>query len=45
MVVVCCSLQSILIPQRGRAIAVISGGIVPLGSQLGDAKLVRISEA
>lgn len=37
-------LQSVLIPQRGRAIAVISGVTVPLGSQLGDAKLVRISE-
>ena len=37
-------LQSVLIPQRGRSVAVIGGVTVPLGGHLGEAKLIRLSE-
>lgn len=37
-------LQSVMIPQRGRSVAVIGGVTVPLGGHLGEAKLIRLSE-
>ncbi len=37
-------LQSVLLPQRGRPVAVISGVTVVLGSSYGGAKLVRVTE-
>jgi MSHA biogenesis protein MshK len=37
-------LQSVLIRQRGRSVAVIGGVTVPLGGSFGEAKLIRLSE-
>ena len=37
-------LQSVMIPQRGRSVAVIGGVTVPLGGRFGEAKLIRLSE-
>lgn len=38
-------LQSVLLPQRGgRPVAIIGGQMVPLGGQIGDARLVRLTE-
>ena len=37
-------LQSVLIPQRGKPVAVISGQTVALGERFGEARLVRLSE-
>lgn len=37
-------LQSVLIPQRGKPVAVISGVTVPLGGRFGEATLSRVSE-
>ena len=37
-------LQSVLIPQRGKPVAVIGGVTVTLGEQVGDARLVRLTE-
>lgn len=37
-------LQSVVLPQNGRPVAVIGGQTVPLGGQVGDARLVRLSE-
>lgn len=37
-------LQSVMIPQRGRSVAVIGGVTVALGGQFGEAKLIRLSE-
>ncbi|HEX6735650.1 MAG TPA: hypothetical protein VF096_12635 [Azonexus sp.] len=37
-------LQSVLLPQRGRPLAIIGGQTVPLGGRYGDATLVRVSE-
>lgn len=37
-------LQSVLLPQRGRPVVVISGVTVALGGQYGEAKLVRVTE-
>ncbi len=37
-------LQSVLIPQRGKPVAVISGTTVVLGGQVGDARLVKLTE-
>lgn len=37
-------LQSVLLPQRGRPVAIIGGQMVPLGGQVGDARLVRLTE-
>lgn len=37
-------LQSVMLPQRGRGVAVIGGVTVALGGRLGEAKLVRLSE-
>ncbi len=37
-------LQSVLIPQRGKPVAVIGGVTVTLGERVGDARLVRLTE-
>ena len=37
-------LQSVMIPQRGRSVAVIGGVTVSLGGYFGEAKLIRLSE-
>jgi MSHA biogenesis protein MshK len=37
-------LQSVLMPQRGKPVAVIAGKTVPLGAAFGDAILVRLTE-
>lgn len=37
-------LQSVLLPQGGRPVAVISGKTVPLGGMLGESKLIRLTE-
>lgn len=37
-------LQSVLIPQRGRPVAVIGGHAVALGERVGDARLVKLNE-
>ena len=37
-------LQSVLLPQGGRPVAVIGGKTVPLGSKVGNATLVRLTE-
>lgn len=37
-------LQSVLMPQRGRPVAIIGGQTVPLGGHVGDARVVRLSE-
>lgn len=37
-------LQSVLMPQGGRPVAVIGGKTVPLGGKVGDATLVRLNE-
>lgn len=37
-------LQSVLMPQRGRPVAIIGGRTVPLGARFGDAVLIRLSE-
>lgn len=37
-------LQSVLLPQRGRPVAIIDGQTVPLGSYVGVARLVRLTE-
>jgi MSHA biogenesis protein MshK len=37
-------LQSVMLPQRGRGVAVIGGVTVALGGRLGEAKLIRLSE-
>lgn len=37
-------LQSVLLPQGGRPVAVIGGETVPLGSKVGNATLVRLTE-
>lgn len=37
-------LQSVLVPQRGRPVAVIGGKTVVLGERLGEATLVRLNE-
>lgn len=37
-------LQSVLMPQRGKPVAVIAGKTVPLGAAFGDAVLVRLTE-
>lgn len=37
-------LQSVLMPERGRPVAIIGGKTVPLGGQVGDAVLIRLSE-
>jgi len=37
-------LQSVLLPQGGKPVAVIGGKTVPLGSRVGDATLVRLNE-
>jgi MSHA biogenesis protein MshK len=37
-------LQSVLMPQRGRPVAIIGGQTVVLGGRIGDARLVRLSE-
>ena len=37
-------LQSVMLPHRGRGVAVIGGVTVPLGGYFGEAKLIRLSE-
>lgn len=37
-------LQSVKLPQRGKAVAVISGKTVVVGERLGDARLIRVTE-
>lgn len=37
-------LQSVLIPQRGKPVAVIGGATVVLGELVGDARLVKLTE-
>lgn len=37
-------LQSVLLPQRGKPVAIISGQTVVLGGRIGDARLVRLDE-
>ncbi len=37
-------LQSVMLPQRGKPIALIGGQTVALGGKLGDATLVRLTE-
>lgn len=37
-------LQSVLLPQRGRPVAIIGGQTVVLGGRIGDARLVRLNE-
>lgn len=37
-------LQSVKVPQRGRAVAVIGGKTVAVGERIGDATLIRVSE-
>jgi MSHA biogenesis protein MshK len=37
-------LQSVLMPQRGRPVAIIGGQTVALGERVGDARLIRLSE-
>lgn len=37
-------LQSVLIPQHGRPLAIIGGRTVELGGRLGDQRLVRLNE-
>jgi MSHA biogenesis protein MshK len=37
-------LQSVLMPQRGRPVAIIGGQTVALGERIGDARLVRLNE-
>lgn len=37
-------LQSVLMPQHGRPVAIIGGQTVPLGGSVGDARLVRLTE-
>jgi len=37
-------LQSVLLPQRGRPVAVISGKTVALGEKFGEARLVSLNE-
>jgi len=37
-------LQSVLMPQQGRPVAIIGGQTVVLGGRIGDARLVRLSE-
>lgn len=37
-------LQSVLLPQRGKPLAIIGGQTVSLGGRVGDARLVRLSE-
>ena len=37
-------LQSVLIPKKGRPLAVIGGQTVPLGGKYGESTLVRVSE-
>lgn len=37
-------LQSVKVPQRGKAVAVISGKTVVVGERMGDATLIRVSE-
>lgn len=37
-------LQSVLMPQRGKPVAIISGQTVLLGGRFGDARLVRLDE-
>lgn len=37
-------LQSVLLPERGRPVAVIGGKTVVLGDRVGDARLVKLTE-
>ncbi|PKO89162.1 MAG: hypothetical protein CVU18_04920 [Betaproteobacteria bacterium HGW-Betaproteobacteria-12] len=37
-------MQSVLLPQRGRPVAIIGGQTVPLGSYVGVARLVSLTE-
>ncbi len=37
-------LQSVLMPQGGKPVAIIAGKTVPLGGRIGDARLVRLNE-
>lgn len=37
-------LQSVKLPQRGKAVAVISGQTVVVGERIGDATLIRLTE-
>src|SRR5574343_53649 len=37
-------LQSVLLPQGGKPVAVIGGRLVPLGGKVGEARLVRLNE-
>ncbi|MBI2276220.1 MAG: hypothetical protein HYU74_02575 [Dechloromonas sp.] len=37
-------LQSVKVPQRGKAVAVISGKTVVVGERVGEATLIRVSE-
>lgn len=37
-------LQSVLMPQRGKPVAIIGGQTVVLGGRVGDARLVRLDE-
>lgn len=37
-------LQSVLSPKGGKATAIISGQLVPVGGKIGEARLVRLSE-
>jgi MSHA biogenesis protein MshK len=37
-------LQSVLMPERGKPVAVIAGQTVPLGTMFGAARLVRLTE-
>lgn len=37
-------LQSVKLPQRGKAVAIISGKTVVVGERIGDATLIRLSE-
>lgn len=37
-------LQSVKVPQRGKAVAVIGGKTVVVGERVGEARLVRVSE-
>jgi MSHA biogenesis protein MshK len=37
-------LQSVLMPQRGRPVAIIGGQTVALGERVGDARLIRLTE-
>ncbi len=37
-------LTSVMVPKKGKPMAVIGGQLVPLGGMVGEARLVRLSE-